>query len=271
MDKLYGFRIYKNCLIWDGNPSDASDLLPAEAKAFIKKSGAWMLQNIFDWDCAQPTNFWKVINDTPRKIEELPSKVRNQIRRSLRDCDIRMISKQEIVDADGYTVYKKAFERYHNVASSISERDEWERNILKSVEYEYWGVFKKDDGKLIAWGMNSIKGNEVNYNTLKAIPEFLNKHYPYFGLLYEMNRYYLEEKGYKYVSDGYRSITGHSNIQPFLEKNFLFRKAYCRMKLYYAPWLSLAVKILYPFRRMKMLPQAVRNVLKFEEINRQKC
>ena len=46
----------------------------------------------------------------------------------------------------------------------------------------------------------------------------MNKHYPYFGLLFEMNKYYLGELKYKYVSDGWRSITAHSNIQPFLEK-----------------------------------------------------
>lgn len=266
---INGYSIYKHCLVWTKIDYERK-LTPKEAKALIKPSGAWMLRNIYDWDCPEQTDFWELINDTPRNIEELPSKVRNQIRRSLRDCDIRMLSKQEIVDADGYAVYRKAFERYHNVTVVISERDEWEADILKSSGFEFWGVFEKDTNKLIAWAMNSmIKGNGVMYNTLKAIPEYMNKHYPYFGLLFEMNRYYLEEKGYSYVSDGFRSVTGHSNIQPFLEKNFLFRKAYCRLKLYYAPWLSVAVKILYPFRHMKILPLVVRNVLNFEEINRQ--
>ncbi len=226
-----------------------------------------MLRNIYDWDCAEQTNFWEIINDTPRKIEELPSKVRNQVKRSLKDCNIRMLTKQELVDADGYTVYKKAFERYHDVTVSIAERDLWESGILKSSGFEFWGVFKKEDDKLIAWAMNSIKGDGVNYNTLKAIPEFMNKHYPYFGLLFEMNRYYLEEKRYSYVSDGFRSITGHSNIQPFLEKNFLFRKAYCRSAIFYKPWLAVCIKLAYPFR--KFIPsKSIRNLLALEAIRR---
>ena len=35
-----------------------------------------------------------------------------------------------------------------------------------------------------------------------------------------MNRYYLEELKLKYVNDGARSITEHSNIQPFLIDTF---------------------------------------------------
>lgn len=226
-----------------------------------------MLRNIYDWNCAEQTNFWEIINDAPRKIEELPSKVRNQVRRSLRDCNIRMLSKQEMVDADGYYVYRKAFERYHDVTVSIAEREQWETGILESSGFEFWGVFKKEDDKLIAWAMNSIKGDGVNYNTLKAIPEFMNKHYPYFGLLFEMNRYYLEEKRYSYVSDGFRSITGHSNIQPFLEKNFLFRKAYCRSEIFYKPWLAICIKLAYPFRKFIPL-KSIQNLLALEAIHR---
>lgn len=72
---------------------------------------------------------------------------------------------------------------------------------------------------MIAWALNKVKKRSVDYMTLKAIPGFMNRHYPYYGLLYEMGRYYLVEKGYSYVSDGWHSISGHSDIQPFLEQN----------------------------------------------------
>ena len=64
-----------------------------------------------------------------------------------------------------------------------------------------------------------------------------------------MNRYYLNELKLRYVSDGARSITEHSNIQPFLINKFKFRKAYCNLKLYYKWWFGIAVKLIYPFRR----------------------
>lgn len=229
-----------------------------------------MLENIYDWDCGKETNFWELICDTYYPIESLPSKTRNQVRRSLRDCEIRIITVNKLLESDGYNVYKKSFERYRDVTVQIASREQWETAITaQSTIYEFWGVSQKDTGLLIAYGMNSVQGQGVNYNTLKAIPEFMNKHYPYFGLLFEMNRYYLSEKGYKYVSDGFRSITGHSNIQPFLEKNFLFRKAFCRMDIYYKPWLKALIAIAYPLRHMIPV-RSLKNLLNLEAIRRGK-
>ena len=74
--------------------------------------------------------------------------------------------------------------------------------------------------------------------------------YPLYGLIMEMNRYYLAELKLAYVLDGARSITGHSNIQTVLEDKFKFRKAYCDVQVFYKPWLYIAVKMLYPFRHI---------------------
>ena len=263
-----GYSLYKKCLVWNGIPADEIELSKRNAQKMIIDSGAWMLRNCYDWDCGKETNFWEVICDKFFPIEKLPSKTRNQIRRCLRDCDIRIISAQELINANGYHVYKEAFNRYHDVSVGISNRESWEDMIDKDINHEFWGVFEKETGELIAWSMNTVDKRCVQYNTLKAIPEKMNKHYPYFGLLYEMNRYYLKEMGYDYVTDGWRSVTEHSGIQPFLEKNFLFRKAYTNMRLYYASWLKLVINILFPFRHITLLPLNVRNVLKFEEINR---
>lgn len=65
---------------------------------------------------------------------------------------------------------------------------------------------------------------------LKATLESLhNNTCPYYDLIYEMNRYYVEECKLQSVNDGARSLTEHSNIQLFLESKFWFRKAYCRL------------------------------------------
>jgi hypothetical protein len=82
-----------------------------------------------------------------------------------------------------------------------------------------------------------------------------------------MNEYYLKECGLGYVNDGGRSITEHSNIQPFLMQKFNFRKAYCRISIVYKPWLAVMVKVLFPFR--KWVPVAsVRSLLNQEEMTR---
>ena len=230
-----------------------------------------MLRNCYDWDCGEETNFWEIICDEDIPIEKLPSKTRNQIRRSLRDCVIRRINRQNMIKDDAYNVFIKAFERYKNITLTLPSREIWESNLKDGDSIDYWGAYKKDNQQLIAWALNIKKNRSVSYSTLKAIPEYMNKHYPYFGLLYEMNKYYLGEKGYLFVSDGWRSITEHSGIQPFLEKNFFFRKSYCKMKLYYKFCFAILIKFLYPFRHLRILPLKVRNMLKFEEINRQLC
>ena len=70
-----------------------------------------------------------------------------------------------------------------------------------------------------------------------------------------MNLYYLEEKGVPFVCDGARSITGHSNIQGVLEDKFKFRKAYCDLDVFYKPWFGMAVKLLFPFRKLIKQPK----------------
>jgi hypothetical protein len=70
-----------------------------------------------------------------------------------------------------------------------------------------------------------------------------------------------------YVNDGARSITNHSNIQPFLIDKFNFRKAYCRLNIYYKCWLGITIKILYPFRKF-ISNTTVKAVLNIEAMAR---
>ena len=82
-----------------------------------------------------------------------------------------------------------------------------------------------------------------------------------------MNRYYLDERKVMYVNDGARSITNHSNIQPFLIDKFNFRKAYCHLEIKYKWWLEFAVKCLYPFRKIIPVRQ-IKAILDMEAMAR---
>lgn len=73
------------------------------------------------------------------------------------------------------------------------------------------GVIDIETEKLVAFCMNAVTAESCEYRTMKAIPKY-QKLYAYYGLIYEMNRYYLEERKVKYVNDGARSISNHSNI-----------------------------------------------------------
>ena len=91
--------------------------------------------------------------------------------------------------------------------------------------------------------------------------------YPYYGLIFTMNKHYLEEKKLKYVSDGSRSMTEHSNIQEFLMHNFGFRKAYCKIHIFYKWWFFVVIKSLFPLRN-HIKNRNIRAILKMEEHSR---
>lgn len=75
-----------------------------------------------------------------------------------------------------------SIEQYSNYLSTLS----------KSVSF--WGAFEKTTDKLVAYAEVLIQSNSAKYTALKAIPEYMNKTYPFYGLLFEMNKYYIEEK-----------------------------------------------------------------------------
>jgi hypothetical protein len=165
----------------------------------------------------------------------------------------------------GYEVHRAAAEGYKVKASVPTEAD-FRNEIINGPENEYWGSFDKGDGHLAAFAKNIVYEQMCDYSVMKARPDELPR-YPYYGLIYSMNEYYLKECGLKYVNDGGRSITEHSNIQPFLMQKFNFRKAYCRINIVYKPWLAVMVKALFPFR--KWIPLAsVRSLLNQEEMTR---
>ncbi len=263
-----GYSIYKKCLVWSGNPDEERCLTPDEARKLISEYGVWMLRNCYDWDCGEETNFWHIVK-TQYDEGFYSKKIRKYIEKANAKFIIGIIGK-DVMERQGYAVYVAAHKGYKISAGNIMSEAEFINGIRNNDDsYDYWGCIDRDTSVLQAFAIVRRQDKRAYFETSKVNPEFLPKFYPMYGLYDARNRYYLDEMGYEYVDSGARTVTEHSNIQEFLIDKMGFRKVYCRMKLYYAPWLGLAVKLLYPFRRLKVLPLAVRNVLKFEEINRQ--
>ena len=257
------FTLYKHAWVFAGAETDEPRLSNEECRALLRKGG-WMVRNCYDFDCGEETGFWCVVKDGFGGMEELSSKMRNQVRRSMSNYEFRKMTREELL-ALGYPVHKAAAEGY-KVKAAVPTEEEFRNDVMNGPENEYWGAFDKGDGHLAAFAKNIVFEQLCDYSVMKALPDELSR-YPYYGLIYTMNEYYLRECGLKYVNDGARSITGHSNIQPFLMQKFNFRKAYCRLRVVYKPWMALVVKMLYPFR--KWVPMAaVRSLLNQEEMTR---
>ena len=91
--------------------------------------------------------------------------------------------------------------------------------------------------------------------------------YPYYGLFFSLCQHYLQRVGYRYITDGSRTITEHSQIHDFLIQNFHFRRAYCQLEVHYCWWMKIAVKMLYPFRKIISLPR-IKAILNMEAMQR---
>jgi hypothetical protein len=248
---ITGYRLYKGAWIFERDPHTEKKLTSEDIKSLLAKGGL-MIRNAYDFDCGQETSFWYVIKDSFGGMEELSSKMRNQVKKCFKTMSVEKISAEELKEK-GYPVFVEASESY-KVKSVPPSKEEFLSRINNAEENEFWGCYDIETDKLVAFSMNCVSDESCEYRTMKAIPAF-QKLYAYYGLIYEMNRYYLEERGLKYVNDGGRSITNHSNIQPFLIEKFNFKKAYCHFDIYYKWWLKLAVKTLYPFRKLIKVPQ----------------
>ena len=125
----------------------------------------------------------------------------------------------------------------------------------------------RETGKLEAYSICRLDNDVCYFESSKANPAFLTKYYPFYGMYDARNRYYIAEKGFKYCVSSARSISEHSNIQSFLIEKLHFRKVYCQMDIHYVWWLSILVKILYPFRNFIKITN-VKSLLNIEAIAR---
>lgn len=199
--------IYHRCLLPDSGCSDPVRCTPREAQELMRRHGCWMLRTTCDFDGCGVQPGWFVVKEYFGGMEELSASTRSKVRRSLRRCVIRR------------------------------EPDEEEPDI------EVWGVYRICDGIRIGFARNRIYRREVFYEFFRAEADSLRGFYPYYGLLYTMNRHYLAERGMQRVSDGFRTMRERSGVQDFLEQRFRFRKAYVRTALYYRPWFGALVRL----------------------------
>ena len=237
-----------------------------EIKSLIKKHNALFARWISDFDCKSETNFWYVINDRAMQMNDYSTNTRNQIKKGLKTFQINIIAKS-VIEQRGYDIYFSAFQSYNTLTKLKSKK-----LFLKELEgdWEFWGVYFKDI--LIGYSQNRIADRCCDYSTIKINPTY-KKMYPTYALIFIMNKYYLNDKHLKYVSDGARSLFHQSNIQGFLMQKFKFRKAFCRLHILYSPLIKRVVFLLYPLRIFLssiniILFKKIGLVLKQEEIIR---
>lgn len=214
----------------------------------IIKWGGYFVRNTFNWDKPDASPFWYLIKDSYGGLADIPSKYRGRVKKALNSFEIKIISRDEMLKT-GLGVWQRACENY-KIKASVPSKESFE-NAIKSLDenVEIWGCYHIETGNMAAFAINKVYNEYVDYSTMKFHPDYLANYHPSYGLIFSMNKYYLEEKRYSWVLDGARSITNHSDIQPFLIEKFDFRKAYCDLQVFYRPWIGVAVRLLFPFRK----------------------
>ena len=264
---MQDFYLYRQAWRFDGAPHEEPKLQEQEWKALLKQGGL-MVRNTYNFDCQEETCFWNLIKDQFGGLEELSSNTKNRVNKALERFDFRLIDISLIQDS-GYPILKATFDDYVTVDRPMNPQvfEDYLRHC-QSKDYEYWGVFDRSTNGFIGFCANRLWKEAAEYGIIGIQPEYKhNGTFPYYGLFYRMNQYYLQEKSFRYITDGSRSITEHSNIQPFLEDKFHFRKAYCHLAIYYKWWMKIAVNLLYPFRKIITLPR-VKAILNMEAMQR---
>ena len=262
---MFDYVKYRNAWRYNLAPDCEPELSDSQCKALLRKGGLFV-RNTFDFDCKEETNFWYSIKDSFGGMEELSSNERNKIRRAFQIFDYKLVDKELLIE-EAYPIAEATFDDYKVTDRKMNESvfREYLYHCARN-NYDYWGAFDKETQKLVGFCAVHVFENSCEYGVIGFLPKYKhNASYPYYGFFYKLNEYYLGERKFKYVSDGSRSITEHSNIQPFLEQNFKFRKAYCKLKIRYRWWFGIIVRVLMPFRNI-IRNRNVKAVLKMHKM-----
>ena len=257
---------YRNAWRYDGPPDQEEKLNTKNWKRLLKEGGLFV-RNTYCFD-GKESNFWYVIKDSFEEIENLKPRTRTKIRTALKTFDYQVVD-IEIIKKKGYAIIAETYADYKVVDRKMDETIF--NNYLEDCQkrhFDFWGIFDKSNHELVGFYAIRLWKDCCEYDQSGLLTKY--KHgsdYPYYGLYYTMNKYYIDNLHFRYISDGSRSITEHSQIHDFLIQHFNFRKAYCQLEIHYQWWMKIAVNLLYPFRNIIKSPR-VKAVLNMEAMRR---
>lgn len=247
---IEGWKYYNHAAIPTTAPHESVNLKPIEDGSIWKIKGALLARWQTEWDSVKETNWWYIICDAPFDLNKLSKKSRKNIRKSLDNCDVKKIEVREFLD-ELWCVFQEASKRYKNYTVSMTKDDYCQDQLSKPDNCEFWAGFDKESGKMIGYKVVTVYDEWADFTISKYSTDYLKLRVSD-ALNYVTLNYYLNEQHKNYVSNGSRSIVHETNVQDYYEEHFNFRKAFCKLCIKYRFPFNIAVKILYPFRRIIM-------------------
>lgn len=240
---INGWRIYNHALVPICPPDNDPNL------DIINNKNIWNINNqriLFirwtdNFDINTETNFWYVIKDKPFDINILSSHYRNQIKKGIRNFEVKKINPFEY-EKNLIEIQEKAYKEYDADAHKKIEKYVYE-------DCEYLGIFNNEK-ILVGYIVTYIKDKCINFSSMRTIPEYEKQGISEGAVYGLLNIYKKELENGMYINDGSRSVLHNTRFQEFLIKKFGFRKAYCRLNIVYNPIVQVVVLVLYPFRNI---------------------
>ncbi len=183
------FYLYRKAWRFDGAPHNEPQLQKQEWKQLLKQGGL-MVRNTYNFDCQKETSFWYLIKDHFEGFEELSSNTRKKVRRSLEKIEFRKVD-NSYIKKFGYPILRASFDDY-SVKDRITNSLTFE-NYLKECEekeYDYWGIFDKNNNDFIGFFTVMLWKDSCEYGLVAVLPDYKRKNttYPYYGLFHTMNQ-----------------------------------------------------------------------------------
>jgi hypothetical protein len=267
----FSWRENQKTIVPISMPHCDPEITDEKARMVLRERSAFLIRWDDDFDQFAVSEWWHVIKSGKEDILDLPKKTRYMIRKASKTYISERCSR-ETIEKKGYRVYCAAYQRYVTHERKYTENEFI--SAIKSLpkETEFWAVFDVNTSQIMAFSENLLRDSACFYVSMWLVPDAMKKFAGYL-LFHEMNKFYLNDKELKYISDGARSISHQTNIHEFLRSKFGFRKAYSRLRVVYAPGLSPVIAALYPFRAwIKKMPgtlfQKISVVLEQERIRR---
>lgn len=240
------WKVHLNVIMPLTMPHATGKLSLSCAQRILKDQKAALIRWDSGFDKYAESEWWYVVKDKSEDFSAYSKKMRYILRKASEIFIAERCGRETII-RDGYRVYCEAYRRYDTYEPRYTEL-EFQRAIDSLPDKtEFWVVQRRGSGEIVAFSENVVSDDACFYLSMWLVPEEMKQHAGYL-LFHEMNKYYLNELGLKYVSDGARNLSHKTTIHQFLISRFGFRKAYAKLKVAYSPLLYPFVLMLYPFR-----------------------
>jgi hypothetical protein len=264
------WRVYNGALMPLHDVPRPVYLSSADARRLLGQSGAWLIR--YAGHLLFPGNgdsWYYVVCDSVAPLETLAKKVRYEVNAGFKHCVVRRLD-PEWLAANGYDCYRAAFARYRNAGSPAAE-PLFRADVMakRNAPIDFWGVFVGET--LAGYSQCIVDDAWVYHSVAKYHPDFLKDHVSYV-MVRSLMEEYAGRRGLVLVN-GTRSLSHDTSYNRVLVK-LGFRMVPCELKVVYQPALGLAVRMLFPLRRLlSRLPDSgplhrVRTVLELEATRR---